>query len=67
MNSFNPGDRLRTDPLDGLMDGLLDFRLWRLEIIEGRPEAITESPPTLAITDDKGRLPVLQAISAMVG
>src|SRR5215213_6957721 len=57
MNTLNPGNGLRAQAFETLMEGSLDFLLRRLEVVEGRPIAVAESSPTLAAAKNDDILP----------
>jgi|GEM_PF-6171394 len=67
MRTFNPRDGFRAQSFQRLMEGALEFLLWRLEIIEGRAIAVAESFPALPTAADKDDLAIPQAIAAVIG
>ena len=48
-------------------DGALDFLFGCLEVVEGRSEAVAESPPTLPATEDKDSLAAPKSVAAVIG
>jgi hypothetical protein len=66
MNSLDAGDGLRRQAFESLMDGVLDFLLGRLEVVESGAEAVAESSATVTAAKDHHSLSALEPIAAVV-
>jgi hypothetical protein len=67
MHAFDASNRLWAQPFKALLNGALDFLLWRLEIVEGRPEAVAKSFLALLAANDKDGLTAPQCVATVKG
>src|SRR5262245_18639912 len=67
MNAFDARHRFRAQAFEPLLDGALNLLFRRFQVVEGRPETVTECLPALTAAEDDDRLTAPQCVAAVIG